>query len=64
MGSEDFSAYLKERPGCYFNIGNGRKGIKHVEMHANNFDFNDKNIVSGTYLWLKLIEDRFNIYLL
>lgn len=61
MGSENFSEYLKEIPGCYFNIGNGRKGKVHVEMHNANFDFNDKLIATGAYLWVKLVESKFSI---
>jgi metal-dependent amidase/aminoacylase/carboxypeptidase family protein len=30
MGSEDFSEYLKVKPGCYFYLGNGRPGVEPV----------------------------------
>lgn len=63
MGSEDFSEFILEKPGCFFNIGNGRPDREPVEMHNSNFDFNDKLISTGAYLWLKLIENRFDIKL-
>jgi hippurate hydrolase len=61
MGSEDFSEYLFKIPGCYFNIGNGRLGKEPVENHNLNFNFNDKILATATYLWVKVVEDRFGL---
>jgi len=49
VGSEDFSFFLLERPGCFFFLGNGRpeKGL-----HSSKYDFNDDIIATGAYMWL------------
>jgi hippurate hydrolase len=65
MGSEDFSYYLLEKPGCYFAIGNGLgghrdhgHGIGPCTLHNPNYDFNDAIIPIGASLWVKLVEAR------
>jgi hippurate hydrolase len=65
MGSEDFSFYLLEKPGCYFAIGNGLgghrdhgHGIGPCTLHNPNYDFNDAIIPIGASLWVKLVEAR------
>ncbi|HRZ60272.1 MAG TPA: M20 aminoacylase family protein, partial [Rubrivivax sp.] len=49
MGSEDFSYFLQERPGCYFLIGNGDgshrdggHGLGPCMLHNPSYDFNDE----------------------
>ncbi|TGL61328.1 M20/M25/M40 family metallo-hydrolase, partial [Leptospira jelokensis] len=48
MGGEDFSAFLMERPGCYFFIGsrNEEKGFVHPH-HSSFFDFDEDSLPIG-----------------
>lgn len=41
MGSEDFSYYLKEIPGCYVRFGACRAGWEDVSLHSPSFDFDE-----------------------
>ncbi|MEO0411532.1 MAG: M20 aminoacylase family protein [Pseudomonadota bacterium] len=56
MGSEDFSFYLQERPGCFFVIGNGGQG---GPLHSPTYEFNDDALPVGVALW-ELLAMRFN----
>ena len=63
MGSEDFSYYLQEKPGCYFLIGNGDgthresgHGMGPCMLHNPSYDFNDDLIPLGGTLWVRLAE--------
>jgi amidohydrolase len=63
MGSEDFSYYLLEKPGCYFLIGNGDgshreggHGMGPCMLHNPSYDFNDDLIPLGATLWVRLAE--------
>ena len=63
MGSEDFSYFLQEKPGCYFVIGNGdgaHRAQGHGEgpcmLHNPNYDFNDELIPIGATAWVRLAE--------
>ncbi|HIG36825.1 MAG TPA: amidohydrolase [Oceanospirillaceae bacterium] len=67
MGSEDFSFYLIQKPGCYFAIGNGLgghrdqgHGIGPCMLHNPSYDFNDALIPIGASLWVKLVQARLN----
>jgi len=67
MGSEDFSFYLLQKPGCYFAIGNGvgghrdqGHGIGPCMLHNPSYDFNDALIPIGASLWVKLVQARLN----
>lgn len=53
MGSEDFSYMLEAVPGCLMRIGNG---IDSSALHNASYDFNDKNIVTGSAFWSALIQ--------
>ena len=64
MGSEDFSFFLQEKPGCYFMIGNGdgaHRAHGHGEgpctLHNPNYDFNDELIPLGATCWVRLAEE-------
>ena len=66
MGSEDFSFYLLEKPGCYFLIGNGggnRRSDGHGDgpclLHNPSYDFNDELIPIGGSMWVRLVEAWF-----
>ena len=55
MGAEDFAWMLRERPGCYVWIGNGREqGGCHV--HNPHYDFNDAILPIGASYWATLVE--------
>jgi metal-dependent amidase/aminoacylase/carboxypeptidase family protein len=61
MGSEDFSFYLQNKPGCYFLIGNGdgeHRSPGHAGgpcvLHSPSYDFNDSLIAVGAAMWVRL----------
>ena len=63
MGSEDFSYFLLERPGCYVAIGNGEghhrdagHGLGPCILHGPSYDFNDGLIPYGASYWVRLAE--------
>jgi amidohydrolase len=63
MGSEDFSYFLSEKPGCYFVIGNGdgrHRSAGHgggpCMLHNASYDFNDELIPFGGSMWVRLAE--------
>ncbi|MDF3820053.1 amidohydrolase [Leptospira sp. 96542] len=60
MGGEDFSAFLMERPGCYFFIGsrNETKGFTHPH-HSSFFDFDEDAMPIG----LSVMKEVISIYL-
>jgi amidohydrolase len=67
MGSEDFSYYLLEKPGCYFLIGNGDgshriggHGAGPCMLHNPSYDFNDELIPVGGSMWVRLAEAWLN----
>jgi hippurate hydrolase len=63
MGAEDFSFFLREKPGCYFLIGNG-DGAHRIGghgggpclLHNPSYDFNDALIPLGGSMWVRLAE--------
>jgi amidohydrolase len=63
MGAEDFSYFLREKPGCYFVIGNGDgrhriagHGGGPCMLHNASYDFNDELIPLGGSMWVRLAE--------
>jgi hippurate hydrolase len=63
MGSEDFSFFLLEKPGCYFAIGNGDgshrdggHGAGPCMLHNPSYDFNDELIPLGATCWVRIAE--------
>jgi len=55
MGAEDFGWMLKERPGSYVWIGNGKeKGG--CMVHNPRYDFNDDILAIGASYWSRLVE--------
>lgn len=51
MGSEDFSAYLRCVPGCFFLVGAGEK-VPH--LHTAKYDFNDEVFPSAIALMCEI----------
>jgi hippurate hydrolase len=67
MGAEDFSFFLREKPGCYLMIGNGEgshrpggHGAGPCMLHNPSYDFNDELIPLGGSMWVKLAEAWLN----
>jgi hippurate hydrolase len=52
MLSEDFAYMVRERPGCYFFMGNGPT----ASLHDCRYDFNDDAIAPGVHYWASLAE--------
>ncbi|MDW3206610.1 MAG: amidohydrolase [Alphaproteobacteria bacterium] len=57
MASEDFGFMLREKPGCYFLLGNGGTGPGGCGLHSPNYDFNDAILTVGSGLWVRLVRD-------
>jgi hippurate hydrolase len=55
MGSEDFGWMLKERPGSYIWLGNG-KNDGGCMVHNPRYDFNDQILGLGASYWSRLVE--------
>lgn len=64
MGAEDFAYMLRERPGCYVWLGNGRVAGASAEsaaqgacsLHNPHYDFNDDIIELGIRYWVRLVQ--------
>ncbi|MEM7198256.1 MAG: amidohydrolase, partial [Pseudomonadota bacterium] len=52
MGSEDFSFFLQEVPGCFAFIGNGDT----ADLHNPHYDFNDRVLPYGIAYWCRMAE--------
>ena len=59
MGAEDFSFFLRERPGAYAFIGNGgpESANKGICLHNPHYDFNDGILPVGATLFVRLVEE-------
>ena len=58
MGSEDFGYLLKQVPGAYLFIGNGKEGANAMSLHNAGYDFNDSILETGARFWVELIYAR------
>jgi len=47
MGSEDFSFYLYERPGCFVRFGTRAPGLEPVPLHSPAFDIDERALGIG-----------------
>jgi hippurate hydrolase len=56
-GSEDFSHYLKRKPGCFLRLGNG---LDSAALHNAKYDFADESLVTGAAMWARLAERYLN----
>jgi len=77
MGGEDFSQYLKERPGCFFFMGTQElllRGLAQIDndeeaprsnciCHATAYDFNDNVLPRVVLMLIRIVEDRFGVQL-
>lgn len=55
--AEDFSNYLLEVPGCMVWLGVGSEGHK-SPLHSDSFGFDERALLTGTELFLRLIASR------
>ena len=62
--SKDFSFYSQKTPGCLFTLGTMQEGKPHMVLNTPSYNFNDDLISSGTYFFIRLIEDRLGANLL
>lgn len=60
-GGEDFAYFNRERPGAFFFLSSARNPGD--LLHTNKFNPSDDLIPSACEMWLRLIEDRFEITL-
>ncbi len=63
MASEDFSFYQKEIPGCFFVLGCGDAQHQGY-VHTSAYDFNDKAIPIGVEMYIRILEEKFNLKLI
>jgi hippurate hydrolase len=54
MGSEDFSFYLKEAPGCFLRIGARMSQWEPVPLHSPAFDIDERALGIGARLYERL----------
>lgn len=63
MASEDFSFYQRKIPGCFFMLGCG--DAEHTSyLHTSVYDFNDKAIPVGVEMYIRILEEKFNLKLI
>lgn len=77
LGGEDFSFFVKERPGCFFFLGTQElllRGLSSYEggedtprtncmCHGTTYDFNDNVLPRAVLMFLRIVEDRFGVEL-
>lgn len=55
MGGEDFSAYLRKAPGCFFKLGTGNEKMETCYPHHHpKFDVDESALVYGAELFLQV----------
>ena len=64
LAGEDFSYYLKEKPGCFFTLGTMKEGSKQTNLHETGYDYNDNMISTGAYFYIRIVEDRLGLTIL
>jgi hippurate hydrolase len=57
MGAEDFSYFLKEKPGCFVWLGVSSSPMQQG-LHSPYFDFNDAALPYGASFWVELMRNR------
>lgn len=56
MGAEDFSYFLEERPGTYFQVGSRNKDERtHYQHHHPKFDFDERALLNITKSFVKIV---------
>ncbi len=57
MGVEDMAYFLKEVPGCYFQIGVGKGSGKKLAHHSNTFDIDENGMKFGVEMYLNILKE-------
>ena len=50
MGADDFAYFTQAAPGCYFNIGTGKKGEPAQSLHSGSFAPQEEAMETGLSL--------------
>lgn len=50
MGVEDFSYFLKEKPGVFYHLGCGPENKEGYPLHTSHFDLDEKSLIYGVAL--------------
>lgn len=62
MGSEDFSYYLLQRPGCYVRLGASRCGWENIPLHSPSFDFDEDALKVGAAFFDQVVREAIHTY--
>jgi hippurate hydrolase len=62
MGSEDFSFYLQEIPGCYVRFGACREGWENIPLHSPSFDFDEEVLKVGAAFFDQVVREALDEY--
>lgn len=57
MAGEDFSYYLRERPGCFVFVGSRPPGTTIKPHHHPSFDIDEEALPVGAAFYVRLVED-------
>ncbi|KRX08782.1 Peptidase M20, dimerization domain [Pseudocohnilembus persalinus] len=58
--SEDFSFFLREKPGCFFFLGSGRK-FNDTMIHHSTYNYNDDLLEPASQFFYKIAENRLEL---
>jgi hippurate hydrolase len=64
MGSEDFSYYLLQVPGCYVRFGACREGWENIPLHSPSFDFDEEALKIGAAFFDRVVREAMAEYAL
>jgi hippurate hydrolase len=62
MGSEDFSYYLLQVPGCYVRLGARREGWENIPLHSPSFDFDEEAMKVGAAFFDQVVREAIADY--
>lgn len=62
MGSEDFSYYLQEIPGCYVRFGARIKEDEYIPLHSPHFDINEEVLKVGAEYFDQIVREAIKEY--
>lgn len=62
MGSEDFSFYLQQMPGCYVRFGARRPDSEFVPLHSPSFDIDEEVLALGAAFFAQLATEAAAYY--
>ena len=62
MGSEDFSYYLDETPGCYVRFGARRHDQEYIPLHSPAFDIDEQVLKVGAAFFDRVARTALRVY--